>query len=126
MTTIYPHKCSICKSPAIGLICSNVKCKSWGKYRRMAVGKKIIEAGLTSDDPIIVYCPRCLRLVINLNAPNKVACSCRAGWLDNTIPYQNNMWYAIDGKDNAYLIVKYVNGYWANTIRRAINNGNHV
>lgn len=58
MTSPYKDKCSICKSPAANTICSNVKCKSWRKYRQLAAGK-VIEQGLTRDNPITIYCPIC-------------------------------------------------------------------
>lgn len=59
----YPNKCSYCHSPARVnkqfIFCSNTKCKSWKPTRKALknfIHKKI---GLTSDNPIIVLCPRC-------------------------------------------------------------------
>jgi hypothetical protein len=52
-------KCKLCKHLLKHNFCSNVKCKSWTKYRKQAANSKYVEPGLTSDNPIIVMCYKC-------------------------------------------------------------------
>jgi hypothetical protein len=63
MSKVYSQTCVLCSAPARNNLCSNVKCKSWKKYRKQAANSKAvsIEPGLTTDDPIIVHCPYCGR-----------------------------------------------------------------
>ena len=55
---LYSSTCSVCHSPSRKSFCSNVKCKSWKKLRKMAAQVKY-EQGLTRKDPIVVSCHSC-------------------------------------------------------------------
>ena len=58
---LYTSTCSVCHSPSRKSFCSNVKCKSWKKLRKMAAQVKY-EQGLTPEDPIVVSCHSCGKL----------------------------------------------------------------
>lgn len=97
MATMYNNKCVICHNPSMGLICSNIKCKSWSKYRCMAVGKKIIESGLTSDNPIIIRCPICNTIAIGMSSYKSKATCQKHNLFDWT--FTIGLWYYIETFD---------------------------
>lgn len=104
---VYKHKCSICKSPSANVICSNSKCKSWHKYRRLAAEYKTIEKGLTLHDPIVIYC-KCKQRATPINKDRVYCFICHYGFNYN---YIINRWYADGSKMGA---IKYVGEpiYW--------------
>ena len=67
MSSVYPHSCLTCSSPArkIGrvVLCSRIKCKSrrkvihsFGRYDGAVIE---IEEGLTKETAIKIFCPTC-------------------------------------------------------------------
>lgn len=105
--TIYPHKCSICKSPAIRLICSNVKCKSWKKYRSLPSGK-IVEHGFTNDDPIIVRCLTCNKVSSDFNHLENAYCSMCQKWFKWN--FIEGRWYKYQGIVKSFTMRRGI--YW--------------
>lgn len=103
---VYANKCGTCKSPAMGLICSNIKCKSWRKYRKQAATCKPIEDGITPDNPIIIYCPKCNKVAINAAAlRNDRAKAYCPDPNHKYFPYEyiKNRWYVFENTSTRFL-----------------------
>lgn len=105
MINIYKNKCAICKAPAMNTICSNYKCKSWKKYRSMASGCKVVEHGLTSNDPITIYCSICNTHLSTVYGLDGALVHCKKCKKYSSYNFINDRWY---NSSNHYSI-RYIN-----------------
>lgn len=100
-------KCQICKSNLKYNLCSNMKCKSWNKYRQQGSSWKLIEQGLTSDDPIPILCPKHNTIETHWDHTHGIFCSIEKKWI--TYKYIINRWYeyTITFTDKEKIAIRY-------------------
>lgn len=113
----YPHICKNCKSPARKcadkVFCSNVKCKTRNMFKYF--NKSKLTYG-TKEDPVIVKCPKCSKVVKLVYALIKIGNEhCGGIYCDehNVVKYnyEDGKYYMATHRPIKY--VGAVRGYWA-------------
>jgi hypothetical protein len=115
MKTIYTDRCKKCDAPAMKTICSNPKCKSWNKYRKLAANCKSFERGLKSNNPIPLYCSFCDAKLSGAMGNVSDCDKCRS---HITLPLKADRWYQFEDEDRIYIVHRGETG-WIEQIMRA-------
>lgn len=83
-----------------------MKCKTWKNYRYLASNSKIVEQGLTPENPLIIYCIKCNNIASNRNT--SIYCwNCKTSFDHKNI---EGRWYKDISSINTTCITQYIGG----------------